>query len=275
MQDGDRAKGCLSSSRLVAVAPFMGLAKECELSLSRSNCSAIVLRRAFWLSRPVLQDQDGKFPKLSQAKPWLRFSNSVHDSWPYRWPLASWSPCPIIEPFSPGIGGPSDTLLWIADVCSKDTWSKTPGEGGFGYAESFASSSGVSTCIAPVCTYALHGSRACTASPWHLFDAHLEGKSARNSVSGRSSVVGVLRRSARALKKDHGDDPRQLPQQRTALCAACNQPGRNSAGSYAQQLLATFLQNQSGKTSFPMQWAPEAWHALGTACCHFVFVGSW
>ncbi|CAE7743830.1 unnamed protein product, partial [Symbiodinium sp. KB8] len=28
-------------------------------------------------------------------------------------------------------------------------------------------------------------------------------------------------------------------------------------GSYAQQLLATFLQNQSGKTSFPMQWAPE------------------
>ena len=133
----------------------------------------------------------------------------------------------------------------------------------------------VSTCIAPVCTYALHGSRAFTASHWHLFDAHLEGKSARNSVSGRSSVVGVLRRSARALKKDHGDDPRQLPQQRTALCAACNQPGRNSAGSYAQQLLATFLQNQSGKTSFPMQWAPEAWHALGTACCHFVFVLSW
>jgi len=28
-------------------------------------------------------------------------------------------------------------------------------------------------------------------------------------------------------------------------------------GSYAQQLLATFLQNQSAKTSFPMQWAPE------------------
>ena len=92
----------------------MGLAKECEFSLSKNDCSAVALRRAFWLSRPVLQDQDGKLPQAQpgQAMAKQRFSNSVHDSWPYRWP-SSGSPCPIelIEPFSPGIGGPSETLL--------------------------------------------------------------------------------------------------------------------------------------------------------------------
>ena len=108
----------------------MGLAKECEFSLSKNDCSAVALRRAFWLSRPVLQDQDGKLPQAQpgQAMAKQRFSNSVHDSWPYRWP-SSGSPCPIelIETLQPGDRGAIRNPL--AEFCSKDTWFKIPWRG--------------------------------------------------------------------------------------------------------------------------------------------------